>query len=56
MYYVISYDTFTGEYDGQSEFFTLDDARTAAQQLLTEVTPSFTVEIHEDSVFVETVK
>ncbi len=56
MYYVISYDSVTGEYDGQSEFLTLNDARDAARQLLTEVTPSFTVEIHEDSLFVETVK
>ena len=56
MYYVISYDTFTGEYNGESEFLTLDDARDAARQRLTEVTPSFTVEIHEDSLFVKTVK
>ncbi len=56
MYYVISYDTVTGDYDGRSEFVNLDDARNAARQLLTEITSAFTVEIHEDSLFVETVK
>ena len=50
MYYVISYDSVTGEYDGQSEFLTLNDARDSARPLLTEVTPSFPVVIHEDSL------